>query len=59
MIDQRLLNMVYGLNYSAHPHPENPCSKWIYSNTSRNTAHSAGHSGRTSPADSNSGHKSS
>ncbi|VDQ07105.1 unnamed protein product [Trichobilharzia regenti] len=72
-IDQRVLNLVYGLNYcpngvsntwmqmnGSSPQPENDSStNHISSSIYRNNVHSADHSGRTSPADSTSGHKSS
>ncbi|KAG5442489.1 CCR4-NOT transcription complex subunit 7 [Clonorchis sinensis] len=75
-IDQRVVNLVYGLNYC----PNGVSNTWVRMNTSspqldaapsnrniiscastfyRNNVHSADHSGRSSPADSNSGHKSS
>jgi hypothetical protein len=74
-IDQRVLNLVYGLNYCPNgvsntwmqmnapsPQPDGALNRGIAScssNLYRNNVHSADHSGRTSPADSNSGHKSS
>ncbi|KAF5404562.1 CCR4-NOT transcription complex subunit 7 [Paragonimus heterotremus] len=73
--DHRVLNLVYGLNYcpngvsntwirmnTSSPQPDNtPVNRNIIcsSNLYRNTVHSADHSGRSSPTDSNSGHKSS
>ncbi|CAH8515056.1 unnamed protein product [Schistosoma intercalatum] len=75
-IDQRVLNLVYGLNYC----PNGVSNTWMQMNGSspqhdsessaghnvsyassifRNNVHSADHSGRTSPADSTGGHKSS
>lgn len=74
-IDQKVLNLVYGLNYC----PNGVSNTWVRMNTSspqpdtllsnrniisgtsthRNHVHSADHSGRSSPTDSNSGHKSS
>ncbi|CAH8507853.1 unnamed protein product [Heterobilharzia americana] len=73
-IDQKVLNLVYGLNYcpngvsntwmqmnGSSPQPENDSTNHniTYSSIYRNNVHSADHSGRTSPADSTSGHKSS
>lgn len=75
-VDQRVLNLVYGLNYcpngvsntwvrmnTSSPQPDgSPSTRNIISYSSalyRNSVHSADHSGRSSPADSNSGHKSS
>ncbi|CAL8101288.1 unnamed protein product [Calicophoron daubneyi] len=74
-IDQRVVNLVYGLNYCPNgvsntwmqmnarsPQPDGTINRSIAScssNLYRNNVHSADHSGRTSPADSNSGHKSS
>lgn len=74
-IDQRVLNMVYGLNYC----PNGVSNTWVrmgacspmpegtildgtlssYPTLYRNNIHSADHSRRSSPTDSNSGHKSS
>lgn len=72
-IEQGVLNLVYGLNYcpngvsntwmrmnTSSPFLDNvPSNRDITSAFYRNTVHSADHSGRSSPADSNSGHKSS
>ncbi|KAK4469982.1 hypothetical protein MN116_007478 [Schistosoma mekongi] len=75
-IDQRVLNLVYGLNYcpngvsntwmqmnGSSPQPDSESSAGhnasYTSSILRNNVHSADHSGRTSPADSTGGHKSS